>query len=239
MSTDSQSSPEPSRKSIWSQARSLIYDNSIVNFTSRWYQSVLELIPENSHILDVGIGTGAALINSSSILRARNITVVGVDYDEAYVQTCRENIASAGVSNMVSVVQADIRDFSPPDERLYDHIYFSGSFMIIPDQVNVLKKVVDLLVDRQDGRIYFTQTFELQKNSLLEWLKPRLSMITTIDFGQVSYQQDFEDAIAAAGVAVESSEVIDDGKTKPNVRESRLICCRSKLYVESVAETAT
>ncbi|KAI0558856.1 S-adenosyl-L-methionine-dependent methyltransferase [Gracilaria domingensis] len=144
---------------------------------------------------------------------------------------------TAQLSSLVSVVQADIRHFEPPDQRLYTHIYFSGSFMIIPDQVNVLTKMIQLLVDRQDGRIFFTQTFELQKNTWLEWIKPKLMSITTIDFGHVTYQQDFEDALAAADLSVESDQLIEDGRARPNVRESRLVCARSKMYDKPQRET--
>ncbi|CAN8071324.1 unnamed protein product [Agarophyton chilense] len=236
MSATERGSPQVGN-SLWNRARSFIYDKSITAFTSKWYRLVLERVPENSHVLDVGIGTGAALIANESILRAKNITVQGVDYDEAYVKTCQESIDQAGLAKFVLVAQADIRSFEPPDHRLYNHIYFSGSFMIIPDQVNVLKKMVEMLVDRQDGRIFFTQTFELQKNTWLEWLKPKLSSITTIDFGNVTYQEDFEDSLAAADMAVESDELIEDGKARDNIRESRLICARSKMYANPVSET--
>lgn len=222
---------------MWERVRSYVYDKAIVSLTTKWYLKVLQEIPEGSHILDVGIGTGAALVANASTLRARNISVVGVDYDQAYVITCQRLISEARLEKHVTVVHDSIYDFTPRDNRLFNHVYFSGSFMILPNPVAALQKVIELLVDREDGRIIFTQTFELKKNSFLEWFKPKLMNLTTIDFGNVSYEGDFEDAVHEAGLVIETSEVIDDGNKVDGVRESRFICARSMLYVPRGTET--
>lgn len=224
---------------MWERARSFVYDRAIVSLTATWYFEVLQVLPENCHILDVGIGTGAALIANARTLRAKNITVVGVDYDRAYVTSCEKAIVEADLSKHVSVVHASIYEFTPKDNRLFDHIYFSGSFMILPQPAEALRKVVDLLLDREDGRIYFTQTFELSKNPFLEWFKPKLLSITSIDFGNVSYEGDFDEALHAARVQVEHMEVIDDGHRVEGKREARLIVARSKLYVQETPEYVT
>lgn len=228
-----------SAPSLLERARSYVYDTAIVSLTTKWYLEVLQEIPENSHILDVGIGTGAALIANAATLRARNISVVGVDYDQAYVATCRCLIAEAKLERHVTVIHESIYDFTPRGNRLFNHVYFSGSFMILPQPSVALKKVVELLVDRQDGRIYFTQTFELKKNTFMEWLKPKLFTLTSIDFGRVSYEGDFEDAVHEAKLVIETSTVIDDGNKVEGVRESRLVCARSSLYVAVTNESAT
>lgn len=230
------STPNPA-SSTWDRIRSFVYDKAIVGFTAKWYEAVLHRIPENSYVLDVGIGTGAALIANASLLRSKSLTILGVDYDAAYITTCQKAIVEARLTEHVSAVQADVRDFTPIDNRLFNYVYFSGSFMILPDQVQILKKVVELLVDREEGRVFFTQTFELKKNTFLEWLKPSLIALTTIDFGGVSYEADFDEALNAADMQVELAVVLDDGKRVPGTRESRLICARSKFYV--APETAS
>lgn len=40
----------------WRWARSAVYDAAIVWFTSEWYKRVLERVPVNARLLDVGIG---------------------------------------------------------------------------------------------------------------------------------------------------------------------------------------
>ena len=220
-------------QSAWNQLRSFVYDRAIPNFTHLWYKAVLSLLPDNAHILDVGVGTGTALCANAHLLRSKNITVLAIDYDMAYVEKCRRNIIDASLSDLVTATHADIFTFTPPDNKLFDAIYFGASFMIMPDQVTVLNRVIDMLVDREDGRIYFTQTFELKKNTFMEWLKPNLATLTTIDFGKVTYEADFEDVLLRANLSVVSSVELQDGMKVDGVRESRLICAKSALYPTS------
>eukprot|EP01134_Creolimax_fragrantissima_P006076 CFRG6076T1 len=212
---------------IIGNVRSVIYDTFITSLTTKWYAAVLESLPYNSRLLDVGIGTGAALISNAPILRKKNITVVGVDYDQAYVDRCNELITQNGLNDQVSAVCCSFYDY--PVEKThghnitFDNVYFSGSFMILPDSALALSKALSLLTDKDNGRLYFTQTFELQRNALLEWIKPKFSYWTTIDFGQVTYVQDFEKALSEGGCVTVSSMQINDGKAKKGVRESRLV----------------
>ena len=43
-------------------ARALIYDKAIVGLTAGWYRAVLGRLAPGSHLLDIGIGTGSALL---------------------------------------------------------------------------------------------------------------------------------------------------------------------------------
>lgn len=219
--------------------RSAIYDKAIVSFTTRWYADVLSDLPDGTRLLDVGIGTGAALVANADLIRAKNLVVVGVDYDAAYIKRCQELIAEKGLGRQVSAECCSFYDYAPSDGRLFDHVYFSGSFMILPDSPGALRRAVDLLTDREDGRLYFTQTFELRKNSLLEWLKPTMSYWTTIDFGQVTYIEDFDAALFEGDCISVRSVRIHDGKATDGVRESRLVVARSTLYVTEETETLT
>lgn len=219
--------------------RSAIYDKAIVSFTSQWYARVLSEMSPNTRLLDVGIGTGAALVANADLIRLKNITVVGVDYDAAYIARCNALIAKNRLARNVTAVCCSFYDYTPKDGRLFDHVYFSGSFMILPDAAAALRHAVECLRDREDGRLFFTQTFELQKNSLLEWFKPTMSYWTTIDFGNVTYVEDFDAALMRGGVVAVRSVVIQDGKKVEGTRESRLVVARSSIYVDEGTETAT
>jgi SAM-dependent methyltransferase len=218
-----------------------VYDMMIVSFTSKWYAAVLSQVADNSRLLDVGIGTGAALVANGDLIRAKNLTIVGVDYDAAYIARCNELIAEHQLSAHVSAVCCSFYEYSPPpsDTRLFDNVYFSGSFMILPNSAAALRRAVDLLCDREDGRLFFTQTFELCKNTVLEWVKPTMTYWTTIDFGSVTYVDDFDTALSEGGVVAVSATRIEDGKVVEGVRESRLVVARSVIYVPDLSAPET
>lgn len=212
---------------LWGKLKSKIYDTAIVPLTSHWYAEVLGQIEHGSRILDIGVGTGSALVANGHILQERNIAVVGVDYDAGYVATCQELIARHRLSQYVSATCCSLYVYYPEKQERFDHVYFSGSFMILPDGPGALRHAVSLLKDTTTGRLYFTQTFQLKRNYLLEWVKPILAYLTSIDFGKVTYAEDFEKVLQEAGIAIISSKRLDDGNASRG-RESRLVVAQSR-----------
>ena len=187
-------------------ARALIYDKAIVGLTAGWYRAVLGRLAPGSHLLDIGIGTGSALLANAATLAEKRLRVSGLDIDAAYVDRCRRAVGEKGLDGIVA----------PRLESVYDHrggpydaAYFSASFMLLPDPPAALRHVRSLLVP--DGRIYFTQTFEHTPSRAVETLKPLLRLLTTIDFGRVTYEADFRRALAAGGETIEAFEVLNEG----------------------------
>lgn len=178
--------------------RALIYDTLIVRLTAGWYRAVLERLPQGCRLLDVGIGTGSALIANAAQLVRKQMHVTGIDIDADYVERCRRAVAQ---QRLTDHIEARL-------ESVYDHrggpygaVYFSASFMLLPDPPAALRHVTTLLAP--EGRIYFTQTFELKRSPGMEVLKPLLRRFTTIDFGRVNYEADFRQALADGGLEVQ------------------------------------
>lgn len=192
--------------------RSLVYDTCIVPITFRWYREVLLECPTNAAMLDIGIGTATSLIANRDIIISKQMTVTGVDYDLAYVRSAQANIAVCGgrVQDLVRVEQADIHDYNKPHTEKFDVLYFSGSFMIIPSQSDALRHCVQMLRSPVPkvpggGNIFFTQTFEKRTFIGLyvtPFVKRLLRAVTTIDFGEVTYEDDFRRALEAADVEI-------------------------------------
>ena len=80
---------------------------------------------------------------------------------------------------------------------------FSSSFMIMPDRLKALEIAKSCL--KQDGSIFFLLTLENEKSNktlLLEKVKPYLKYLTTIEFGTITYEHDFETMINDSGLDI-------------------------------------
>jgi len=192
--------------------RARIYDAAIVHLTAGWYRAVLARLPRGCRLLDVGIGTGTALLANAALLTAREVRVVGVDIDDTYVERCRRGIGAAGLAERIAVHRESVTEHRGGP---YDAVYFSGSFMLLPDPAAALRHVGTLLAP--GGRVYFTQTMEHHRSRLLEVVKPLLRRLTTIDFGRVTYEPEFRQAIAAGGMGLESLQVLAPGARRSAV----------------------
>ena len=192
--------------------RSRIYDAAIVGMTASWYRAVLECLPDGCHLLDVGIGTGSALLANADLLTRKDMRVTGIDVDADYVARCLRSVSACGLGDRAAVRLESVSDHR---DGPYDAVYFSGSFMLLPDPVRALRHVRTLLAP--GARIWFTQTIEHRSSRALEVVKPLLRLVTTIDFGRVTYEADFRRALAAGGVEVELLETLGPGRRRSAV----------------------
>eukprot|EP00756_Hemistasia_phaeocysticola_P040701 Hpha_TRINITY_DN16877_c2_g6::TRINITY_DN16877_c2_g6_i1::g.153231::m.153231 len=185
-----------------------VYDIVIVKMTAKWYAAVLNRLDEGSRVLDIGIGTASALCVHSKTLQQRRHTFVGVDYDAAYIKKANQVAARAAVSDRLrlhckSVYDDDLRKATGDN---FDAVYFSGSFTLMPDPVGALKATAGLL--KPGGKIYITQTYQKRHTPVLGWLKPMLKYLTTIDFGQLTYETDIAKILKDSGMTVEENKPI-------------------------------
>ncbi len=199
--------------------RARLYDRAIVPMTARWYAAVLQRLPDRCRLLDVGIGTGAALLANGPLVASKDLRVTGIDIDAAYVERCRAMVTESGLAGRIDAKLESVYDHAGGP---YDAVYFSGSFMLLPDPVAALGHVASLVAP--GGAVYFTQTFEHSRSRVMERLKPALRFVTTIDFGGVTYERDFLGAVSAAGLVVEEQTVLEAGRARSSV----LVCARRR-----------
>ena len=181
--------------------RAWIYNKALMGLTPHWYANVLKRLPENARLLDVGIGTGEALLRNADTIRTKGLQIQGVDIDETYLKHCTANIEKHGLQEQVQCRH----------QSVYDH---TGRFLRVKERgaIKALHHVSSLL--KEDGRLYFTQTFHDKPARVMEKVKPMLHKVTTIHFGKVTYEQDFRDVIDEAGMTLQTLEVMNTrGKT--------------------------
>lgn len=178
-----------------SALRGWLYDRLVAGMTTDWYREVLGRLPVGARVLDVGIGTGAALARCADLVRVKELRVDGIDIDPDYLERCERELARAGLSDLVTPVLASVYDH---EGGPYDAVYFSASLMLLPDPAAAIAHVVTQLAP--GGRVFATQTFQRRRSRLMERAKPMIRHITTIQFGRVTYEADFRRTLSDAGV---------------------------------------
>ncbi len=197
MNINLQAEASVSRNNLISTLRGIIYDHTFAKLTINWYRAVLERLPDHAEVLDVGIGTGGAVVANADLIRRKGLRILGLDIDADYLERCTKALVKAGLTENVQVRLESVYDHQGGP---YDAIYFSGSFMLLPDPIGALDHVLSQL--KPEGKVFFTQTFQERRSLLVERIKPMLHRITTIHFGQVTYWENFQTVLAQAGARV-------------------------------------
>lgn len=70
--------------------------------------------------------------------------------------------------------------------------------MLMPDQVKAINVAKQVL--QKDGKIAFIMTINQRENRLLMRIKPLIYRLTSIDFGNVTYQRQFEEILKIGGL---------------------------------------
>lgn len=178
--------------------RGLIYDAALLPLTTKWYRAVLERLPNEARLLDIGVGTAGALTRNADLVRNKKLTVLGIDIDPSYIERADKQVREAGLESQVTVRLQDVYKCT---DGPFDAAYFSASFMLLPDPEAALIQIMGQLAP--GGKVYFTQTFQEKRSRLLEKAKPLLKKVTTIDFGAVTYESDFRSRVTEAGLDLE------------------------------------
>eukprot|EP01063_Lacrimia_lanifica_P029279 TRINITY_DN4430_c0_g2_i1.p1 TRINITY_DN4430_c0_g2~~TRINITY_DN4430_c0_g2_i1.p1 ORF type:complete len:231 (+),score=75.35 TRINITY_DN4430_c0_g2_i1:51-743(+) len=196
-----------------------IYDFVIVSMTARWYDEVLTQMEDGEKVCDIGIGTAGALVKNAHTVKAKNLKIVGVDYDCAYIEAAKKAVAAGGIAD-----QCDLHCLSVYDDAVksrvdeFDSTYFSGSFTLLPDPMAALE--VASTITKPDGLIYITQTYQRQYTPLLGAVKPLLRYLITIDFGPLTYESDLDKILTDSKMDVLKNELV------PNSVDNKWQCAR-------------
>ena len=177
-----------------------LYKLIIDDVTHMCYQNCLEYFPSGSRILDVGIGNGIMIRRYHDLIRSKNLQITGIDINRRYLRHCRNLIRQWNLGDHIRVQHSPVESYVPPQEQYFDYILFSMSFMLFQDQRLVLERIKPWLMP--EGKVVFFQTMFKNRSPLLDFIKPRLKYVTTIDFGRVTYEQDFFDLLNQKEISI-------------------------------------
>ena len=134
-------------------------------------------------MIDIGTGTGLPLKEFLKTSTAER--VLAIDINESYVKTSTKRFAD---DKRVEVKYLNFMDVDQDFEEKFDVVYFGFSFMLMPDKPLALKKAAMLL--KPGGRIFLFLTLYETKNSIVEFIKPKMKFLTSVDFGTTIYNHD-------------------------------------------------
>lgn len=170
----------------------LVYNLFLKKLTPKSYTEFFQRLPKGARILDIGVGNGLMIKENHQLIKDKNLHIHGLDFNEKYLKQCNKLIKKHGlVDNMV----VEKRDFLVWDLQpgCFDAVFFSQSFPLIDEKQQALDKAREVL--KPGGRVYFCHTIVTETKPFLEFIKPKLKFFSTIDFGRVTYAQDFADCL--------------------------------------------
>ena len=195
-------------------ARVLIYDAAIVRLTAGWYRAVLERLPRGCRLLDVGIGTGSALLANADLVVDKDVCASPAStWTPPTCGAAIARIAKAGLGRSHRR-PARVRLRSPrrPLRR-----------GLLQRQLHAAARpaggAAARLLAAGAGRAACTsrRPSSTSARAPSRSLKPLLRLATTIDFGRVTYEADFRRALAAGGVELEELVALDGGRRRSSV----------------------
>ena len=170
--------------------KNLIYNHIVKQVTIDGYKVVLEHASKGALILDVGIGNGLMIKHYHAIIKRKKIKIIGIDINRVYLKHCANLIEHYGLQDNFKLVANSIENFLPPEKQSFDCIVFSMSLMLLKDkQQDIIESVKNWM--KPDGRIIFSQVEFEKNNKFLNFIKPKLKYLTTIDFGEIIYRDEF------------------------------------------------
>jgi alpha-N-acetylglucosaminidase len=164
------------------------------------YQNCLNHFTPQAVILDVGIGNGAMMKNYHSLIKSKKLRITGIDINRYYLNHCQCFIEKYGLEKNIEIYCTSVEKYDPIRMEPFDFILFSMSFMLFKDPCGVLERIKGWL--KPGGEIVFFQTIYKDKFRLMEFIKPRLKYITTVDFGRIIYEKDFLQTLQSQNMTV-------------------------------------
>lgn len=200
---------------------SRLYSLIVSDVTDGCYGSCLPVFPPAARVLDVGIGNGEMIRTYHALIRSKRLSITGLDVNRDYLAQCNRLIGSYALGEHIHTELTPVEAYTPPEAGCFDRILFSMSFMLLDDPRLVLRRIRPWLAP--GGQVVFVQTMFRHASRLLDFVKPRLKYVTTVDFGRAIYEQDFFALLRSEGLQVTHDRLI---VRKWFGGQCRMICAR-------------
>jgi len=201
---------------------SRLYSLIVSDVTDGCYGTCLPVFPPAARVLDVGIGNGEMIKTYHALIRSKRLSITGLDVNRDYLAQCNRLIGVYSLHEYIRTELTPVEEYMPPAAGCFDCILFSMSFMLFKDPRLVLRRIRPWLAP--GGRVVFVQTMFRNGSRLLDFVKPRLKYVTTVDFGRAIYEQDFLSLLHSEGLQITDDRLIG---RKWFGGQCRMICARA------------
>ncbi len=186
--------------------RNNLYRYFIKSATEICYEASLDSFSERARVLDVGIGNGIMLEKFHPVIKSKQLKITGIDINRVYLNHCFDLISKYDLLDHIDVHCCPVESFAPDNGHRFDYVFFSMSFMLLADSEQVLDRVRKWL--SPNGKIVFFQTMYKDSFPIMDFIKPRLKFFTTVDFGKVTYEEDFFALLSGKGLRVTEDRLL-------------------------------
>lgn len=193
-----------------------LYNVILGDVTKLCYRNCLDYFQDGTAVLDVGIGNALMIENNHELIRQKGLRITGLDVNERYIEQARERVQRYGLQDRIQIHHCGVEEFHPPHEEGFDYVLFSMSFMLLPQQKEILERAGNWLSPQ--GEVVFFQTMFQDKSILLDWIKPRLKYVTSVDFGEAVYEVDFFQLLRSSGFTVTRDRMLKQNWLKAQYR---------------------
>ncbi len=186
--------------------KNMLYNLIIEGVTEHCYKNCLNYFPDHADVLDVGIGNGTMLKKFHSMIKTKRLKITGIDINKVYINHCDYLIRAYQLEDHIEIRYESVESYEPPENKSFDFILFSMSFMLFKDKQLVLDRIKNYI--KPGGKILFFQTIFKERFPLMEVIKPKLKYFTSIDFGSVTYEKDFLALLNKNRISVSQDQLI-------------------------------
>lgn len=176
-----------------------------ISKTCEMTKYMLEDIPENSHILHIGIGTAQTYFENADTIKSRNLKIVGLDADMGYILKARHGLIDYDleehftfycidkITNNGKIQVESDRDILNKIEKKYDYVIITEYYSTIQNVTNLLIYAERYLND-MGYMIVGSILFDDYRYSI-DVIKQNMKYISGIDLGKLMLKSELNDYI--------------------------------------------
>jgi 2-polyprenyl-3-methyl-5-hydroxy-6-metoxy-1,4-benzoquinol methylase len=177
--------------------------------TPKLFYSVMKDIANNSNILDFGCGSGACYKNNDiiNLIVKSNQKITGIDTNEFAIENFRTNVSRSLLASRMNLKCGNI--FTQNFDEKFDCVIFSESAPLLSSDFLVeIVSYIKYNLLKTNGKIIFINNLVENPQFIINFMKPKIKYITTLDFGRVMTVGEFKKLATVNEIKI-SFEILD------------------------------